>query len=194
MKYLNLSNNQVTDEGVLLLTLAKWPLLEELKTQNTKVSLDGIEMIVNQSRWHRLKHLNLSDNEISDEGVTKLVRKEWPYLEELYLRNAKITPLGIESLVNKMKLMNLKKLDISGNPILDEGLETLTFGKWPLLQHLVYYNTQVTLKGNIALLESFPWPCLQHLEHSLAESFYGSLSLKLSSPQFQCIITQNLCQ
>ena len=173
LKYFNLSNNEIYDKGLSQLVLAEWPLLEDLNLSNTKLSLKAGEKVFTQLKWLQLKHLNISNNEIFDEGLSALGVKEWPLLEELNVKNTKITQLGIEILVNKMKASHLKKLDISENSILDGGLKVLTSGNWPLFEHLVYYQTQVTLKGHISLLESFKWQNFNHLEHSLTESFYN---------------------
>lgn len=97
----------------------------------------------------------------------------WSFLEELNLKNTRITPKGVEILVNKIHLPNLKKLDISENSIFDEGLEILASGNWPLFEHLVYCKTKITQKGQVALLENSQWPNLNRLEHSLHESFYN---------------------
>jgi len=198
LKYLNVSNNEVYDEGVSLLALAEWPLLENLNLSNTKLSLKGLETIVNQSKWPQLlKHFDLSNNEIFDEGLSVLALKEWPLLEEPSLRNTKITPQGIEVLVNRMNLPNLKKLDISENAILDEGLKMLSSGKWPLFECLIYEHTQVTAEGTLGLLENFQWPNLNHLEHSLNESFFGYnealpiLSIVSMSSQLVAVLNLN---
>ena len=173
LKHLDISQNEICDEGFFALAFAEWPLLENLNLNKTNLSLQGIESIINQSKWFQLKHLNISNNEIFDEGLSSFALGSWPELEELCLKSTQITSNGIEFLVNNVKLPNLKKLDISENSIFDEGLKTLASGNWPSLQHLVYFHTKVTQQGQIFLLENSKWPDLSHLEHSLTESFYN---------------------
>ena len=170
LKYLNLSDNDLSTI-VGTISLMDCPLLEQLHLENTKLTLKRFESIVNQSKWlHHLKHLNLSNNEITDDGISLFALAEWPLLQELNLKNTKITQQGINSLVGKINLPHLRKIDISENDIFDEGLETLVLGDWPLLEHLVFSKTQVTSKGTITLLENFKWPNLHQLRQSLYES------------------------
>ena len=173
-KHLNISNNDILDEGISFLVSAEWPLLKNLNLSQTRLSIRGIEKIVSQSKWPQMiSHLNISNNEVFDEGISVLSFTEWRLLEELEIKNTKVTAQGVEILVNKAQLPNLKKLDVSENDIFDEGLKMVTEGKWPLFEHLVYFGTKVTIKGHIAFLESFKWPNFHKIEHSLNESFYN---------------------
>jgi len=173
LKSLDVSQNELFDEGLSTLALVDWPLLESLNLSQVECSPKGVEALVNQSKWSQFKHLDISNNEIFDEGVAVLTLAEWPLLEELNLKNTKITQKGLEILVHQIKLEKLKKLDISENIISDEGFKILASGEWSLFQHLVCYDTQVTRKGQISFLENMKWPNLTHLEHSLNESFYN---------------------
>ena len=174
LKYLNISYNNISfeEEEALVLAFGECSLLEELHIENIKFTAKGVETLVNQSKWQQLKHLNMSNNEVLDEGISAFTSAEWPLLEELNVKNTKITQKGLEVLVNQMKLVKLKKLDISENIIGNRGLKILASAEWLLFEHLVYYDTQVTIKGHVTLLENMKWPNLIHLEHSLSESFY----------------------
>jgi len=173
LKHLNISNSDISFEEFSGLTLAEVPFLEELHLEDTKIPLKGIEKIASQSKWPQLKHLNISNNKIFDKGILALSLAKWQLLEDLNLKNTRITAEGIKIIVSKMNLPHLKKLNVSENSILDEGLETISSGDWPSFEHLVFSNTKVTLKGNITLLEKFKWPNLHKLENSLSESFYN---------------------
>ena len=223
LRHLDLSDNEINDKVLQILTQGNWPFLEALNLNNTKttkkrlfhfhlkanllnlkeincnrnekafaegflpknqpflerldlsscqITQKEIKIILEKFKWPQLRHLDLSDNDIFDQGLA-LIIGQWKLLEEFHLKNTKITRQGIEIIVNEMYLPNLQKLDISENAIFDERLKLITSGNWPLFQHLVYRDIKITTKGNIALLRNLQWPNLDHLEHSLSESFYN---------------------
>jgi len=172
LKSLNLSDNNIGDQGLAMLSTKDWPLLENLNLSNTKLTLKGIKVMTHESKWSHLRCLNLSYNEINDEGLEILSHKDWSLLEKLNLSNSKITSKGVDVLVNKMNLANLKRLDISYNKIFDEGLEILASGKWPLLEDMIFYNTKITLEGLKMILKKSEWPNLKQLGDTFFESIF----------------------
>jgi len=166
LKSLDVSRNKIQDEGIAILASGKWPYLEDLDLASTDITAKGIECIINKANWINLKSLDVSWNQIKDEGIEKLASGKWPRLEDLSLLLAGITAKGIELIAKKANWINLKKLGISWNQIQDEGIEILVSGKWPLLQDLDLRDIKITSKGLECLISKSNWPKLKSLNVS----------------------------
>jgi len=148
--------------------------LKNLDLSNARLTSQGLEKIINISKFPQLKDLNLSDNQsLSDEGLLALARGDWPFLEELNLKNTQISSRGIQVFIKKSNLPNLKRLDISNNSISDQALNVLASASWPQLNHLILYDTEITLNGVFTFLAAslINRPDLQHLEFSFCKLF-----------------------
>ncbi len=62
---------------------ANWHLLTELDLNSSQITENEIEAIVSKSEWPNLKILDLSFNEITDEGFVVLSQGNWPQLAML---------------------------------------------------------------------------------------------------------------
>jgi len=55
LKRLNVSYNEIGDEELEILASGKWPLLEDLNLDSTKVTAKGIKLMIHKSNWPNLK-------------------------------------------------------------------------------------------------------------------------------------------
>jgi uncharacterized protein (TIGR02996 family) len=120
------------------------PDLERLKLLRmaTQVDPNRIGMLANCPRLSRLTDLDLSLNNLGDEGVQVLI--ESPYLTrltDLDLSSNNITETGIRSLSVWPVHEQLRYLYLAGNRIGDEGARGLL--SWPSLTGLVLNGNEI---------------------------------------------------
>ncbi|XP_066537041.1 NACHT, LRR and PYD domains-containing protein 12-like isoform X2 [Hoplias malabaricus] len=134
LKELDLSNNDLQDSGVELLSAAlKSPLckLETLRLALCKLGDTSCEYLssVLQSE-NSLKELDLSKNKLQDSGVELLsaaLNSPLCKLETLRLALCKLGARACEALGSVLQSMNsLKELDLSNNDLQDSGVELLS--------------------------------------------------------------------
>nr|XP_061796626.1 NACHT, LRR and PYD domains-containing protein 3-like [Nerophis lumbriciformis] len=136
MKHLDLSQNDLSDEGVEILS-------KELASPNCKLeSLDLWNCKLGKGSCHplasvlsspsNLKSLSLSLNNLSDEGVeilSKGLASPHCTLESLRLWNCNLDKGSCDLLASVLSSpSNLKRLDLRGNNLSDEGVEILSKG------------------------------------------------------------------
>jgi len=177
LKKLDVSSNTIQEQGIETIVSAKWPLLEDLNLFATatpfqvfledRLKQEGIQLFFNKSHWPNLKTLDISQNAISATGLEVLASAEWPLLENLCLATTTVTTERLKFIVDKSNWPNLKTLDISANPIGDEGAEILTSAKWPLLEELNLWKTRVADKGIESMVVKSNWPNLSKLHLSV---------------------------
>ncbi|XP_057699962.1 uncharacterized protein LOC130920622 isoform X2 [Corythoichthys intestinalis] len=161
-----------------------------------------------------LRHLDLSSNHLSDEGVEILSKglvSPHCNLEVLKLKNCKITSKGCVSLAEALKVTpsHLLELDLRWNNLSDEGVEILSKGLASpncILKVLNLYKCGITSEGCVSLAEALKvTPShLQELDLSynvLWNEGVEMLSKGLASPHcilkvlklVDCNITQQGC-
>ncbi|XP_060885105.1 NACHT, LRR and PYD domains-containing protein 3-like isoform X2 [Labrus mixtus] len=132
LRELDLSNNKLTDRGIVLLSVGlKDSKLETLRLRScnlTDVSSDHLASVIS-SAFCQLKELDLSDNDFLDKGVQKLSGGlESPHckLEILSLSLCRVTEEGCTFLVSALNSSRLRELDLSYNHPGNSGLELLS--------------------------------------------------------------------
>jgi len=146
LRILNLSKNQLSDEIIKTIFSKKCPQLEDLSLHDTKMTAQGVDILIKISEWPNLKKLDISENQIGHEGLQILASGNWPLLENLNLRNTMITHNGVQSMISTCKWSKLQTLDISRNEISDRRIGALVLEKWPSLQYIFVDYTEVSSK------------------------------------------------
>ena len=115
LKYLSLSYNQkINDEAMEILVQGDWLFLEILDLNETKVTAIGVEEIATRSKWPRLKHLFLHQNELNGKWLETLSRGNWPLLETIDVINTQETKEGFLYFILNGNHSNLKEIKFEG--------------------------------------------------------------------------------
>uniref|UniRef100_UPI00358F8AEF NACHT, LRR and PYD domains-containing protein 3-like isoform X2 n=1 Tax=Myxine glutinosa TaxID=7769 RepID=UPI00358F8AEF len=157
LEVLNLSRNPIGDEGLegLMEGLKSktklrilWLMVCSLSTKSGSI-LRELNNIIN------LEELHLSSNPIGDEGLEVLmgVLKSQPKLQILWLRGCNLSTKSGPILRELKNINNLEFLDLSSNPIGDEGLDGLMEGlkSQTKLQTLALYGCNLSTKSGPVL-------------------------------------------
>jgi hypothetical protein len=125
VKALAVSDVNATGAGVAL--LAKGPLaqnVETLELAGNDIRAEGVKLILG-GQFPRLRHLDLSEAMLGDEGVNAIVSAPGAAkLESLFIRKNQLSAAGAKAL-SRARLPALTELRVSGNPLGEGGLEAL---------------------------------------------------------------------
>ncbi|XP_024913837.1 NLR family CARD domain-containing protein 3-like isoform X3 [Cynoglossus semilaevis] len=131
IRELNLGNNNLTDLGMSLLSAGlKNSKLETLRMRScsmTKLSSDALAEMISSASC-QLKVLDLSDNDLEDEGVTVFstgLGNSCCKLETLSLSLCRVTETGCTFLASALTSSSLRELDLSYNHPGTLGLQLL---------------------------------------------------------------------
>ena len=157
---LNLDGNLLKDSDVEILAQGDFQV-EKLSLKANRIHSTGTEIVAKRWLTH-LKTLNLSENFITEEGISALARNMNPELLELSL--ASIIALDVQALAQSLP-HHLQKLDLSGNQISNREMEILAPHFPASLLDLFLSNSAFTSEGAWHLARFLP----QHLTRLLLD-------------------------
>ncbi|XP_052356540.1 NACHT, LRR and PYD domains-containing protein 12-like isoform X2 [Oncorhynchus keta] len=138
LRELDLSNNELKDSGVELLSAGLGNphcKLETLRLSGCLVTEEGCASLVSalMSNPSHLRELDLSNNDLKDSGVDMLsagLGNPHCKLETLKLSGCLVTEEGCASLVSALESnpSHLRELDLSNNDLKDSGVKLLSAG------------------------------------------------------------------
>ncbi|XP_076145875.1 NACHT, LRR and PYD domains-containing protein 3-like [Alosa pseudoharengus] len=138
LRELDMSDNDLQDEGVELLCLGLSDpqcKLETLRLNRCKLSKTSCKVMASvlQRTPSHLRELDMSDNDLQDEGVELLcvgLREPQCKLETLRLNQCHLSKASCEMMASVLQRTpsHLRELDMSDNDLQDEGVELLCVG------------------------------------------------------------------
>ncbi|XP_049324341.1 NACHT, LRR and PYD domains-containing protein 12 isoform X4 [Astyanax mexicanus] len=219
LKELNLSNNDLQDSGVELLSAGlrsshcKLEILRLVSCNLGQKTCANLESVLNLES-SCLKNLDLSYNDLQHSGVDLLcagLQSSRCHLETLRLAGCDLTMKQCETICCTMKSesFTLKELDLSNNDLQDSGVELLFDGlqssHWILgTLRLAMCNLGVKACENLASVVSLESSCLKELDLSnndLQDSGVELLSAGLKSSHCElqilrlsgCMVSEKGC-
>ncbi len=127
LKYLQLSNNNITDD--VLLTMARSQHMSNLEDVNFRFShltSRSVVELAQSPHITQLKRLILSENPIGDDGPVAIVSSEhMQHLDFLEIFKIGMSVDGLERFLNAFKLKSLKFLSLAGNKLGSDGARLL---------------------------------------------------------------------
>ena len=135
-----------------------------------------------------LKSLYLRANDMETEGCMSVIQAVAPFIRTLDLRGNDITPEGCELLARDAlpKCQVLEELNLSYNPICDQGTQALTttLCQLPLLRQLHFTKCGLTEAGSRHLIASLsPYMALNIGEDHLPKPCYSTFVQALNKSQ-----------
>jgi len=143
IKLLRLTSTSMTGSDILelMLGLTDDCLLEELDIASNRIGVDGISLFLDFLEGKnslkkmkkksivmpKLNRINLSDNDLGNDGIAKLTRaisrRKQQMLVDLHLSFNNVKPLGTGTIMNKLLQHNLVSLSLDNNLIGDSGCQ-----------------------------------------------------------------------
>ncbi|XP_072535311.1 NACHT, LRR and PYD domains-containing protein 3-like [Salminus brasiliensis] len=196
LKELDLSNNDLQDSGVELLSAglkSSHCKLETLRLTGGKLTISSCEKLASVLQSvNSLKDLDLSNNDLQDSGVELLsagLKSPHCKLETLRLALCSLGGETCETLSSVLQSVNsLKDLDLSNNDLQDSGVELLSAGlKSPhcKLETLRLSGCMVTDKGCSSLASALKSDLSYVKELDLTYNHPGESGMKLLSDLLQ---------
>ena len=126
----SIANNRIGDDGIQLFSLLNLRNLIEVDISNTAVTEEGTCALGDYFKFDKsLQSLNISYNEIKDNGLTKILCSFSITLVRLIVTKCCLTCTGAVSISKVLRVNEtLKYLDISCNPVGDDGISTISDG------------------------------------------------------------------
>ncbi len=157
---LDLSNNQLADDDMSVIPFNEQFLskLTVLDLHNNCMENDDVKVIVKSNLVQQLTNLDLSGNEIKDEGAEYIAEADFENLTKLNLASNSIGDKGSTAILTYGDLLNLEALDLSFNAITDQAMEDIKeyyntrYGLLDRLQELYLGANSITAEGVINLV------------------------------------------
>ncbi|KAI4882858.1 hypothetical protein NFI96_033136 [Prochilodus magdalenae] len=192
LKELDLSNNQLHDSGVKLLSAglkSSHCKLEILRLVGCDLTKDSCETLCSalQSETLPLKELDLSNNDLQNSGVELLsvgLKDSHCKLKILRLAMCNLGEKSCEKLGTLLCSENLKEVDLNNNDLLDSGIALLSAGLKSLhckLEMLRLSGCMVTDKGCSSLASALKANPSHLRELDLSYNHPGESGVKLLS-------------
>jgi len=170
LSYLDLSDNNLAESGVLELTNLP-STLTTLKLNNNLLGIWGTKALSKLLvKLPKLKTLSIKDNSLGLEGVERLVTtfEHFESLEVLELRGNKLGDKGVKALAEHFReLKALRKLDLSLNDLSQVSVSILS-------EHL----KELTSLEELVMTENLLSPKDEHILHTTFKGLF-SLTIKL---------------
>lgn len=155
LQTLEISHNRRTLNRAML-NIAYLTNLTRLFLQGMCLKDKGLGLLARS--LSNLNVLNISKNDISDEGIAHL--KHLKNLIKLFIIKIKITDKGLNILAQSCS--KLQVLDLSNNQVTDEGMPYVA--RLLNLKKVIIKQTQVTEDGSDLLQEALPDLCIEESE------------------------------
>lgn len=161
---LNISNNNISDSGLELLSKCYFKKLKELDLYNNNISDNGMKHL-EKMKLNELTYINLSGNLITDNGVRYLSKNtQILKLEILSIFNNSLESNFVDELKKCIFINSLKTIDVADNALgykalvnLFEfpfkSLENLNLSSTSLDERTMVYLTQCTYLSNLQSLD-----------------------------------------
>ena len=160
LQELDLSNNEIGNDGVAKLSKNSWNQLHTLNLARVSIGEKGAIDLGKNMTWTQLRVLNLYGNAIGVQGTAELRKNTtWTNLQELNLSNNSLRNKGAAELSQNTSWTNLQTLQLAGNSIEDEGAVMLIQNKtWRNLQILDLKSNSISAETFQRLKQSPNWP------------------------------------
>jgi hypothetical protein len=152
---LHLNQTGLLDIGLTVLASSPHSLkFNEFGLSNDGITHAGLRSLVRRAGWAGPVKLNLTNNNLGDDGVSELHGSSWDRLTHLDLIGNGISPVGVRSLVSWRGIRRLRYLGLGGNPLGPEGVRTLaSTSDLPALRDLDLTNVHAGDAGAVTLAE-----------------------------------------
>ena len=211
LEVLDVSNNDLGDEGVLEFLSHLSKKVHYLNLRGTKVGNKSLHFLAKPAQFKQITELNLDNNLLKDSDVEILAQGSFE-VEKLSLKTNRIHNAGTEIIARRW-LPHLKTLDLSQNLITEEGIAALARNMNPellelslgsiialdaqaLAKSLPKHLQKLDLNGNQIsnremeiLAPYFPASLLELLLHNSAFTSEGSWHLAHFLPQHLTSLT-----
>ena len=134
LEVLDVSNNDLGDEGVLEFLSHLSKKVQYLNLSGTKVGNKSLHFLAKPGQFKQITELNLDNNLLKDSDIEILAQGSFE-VEKLSLKTNRIHNAGTETVAQRW-LPHLKALDLSQNLITEEGIAALARNMNPELLEL----------------------------------------------------------
>jgi len=155
---LDLSHCDLDARALAHLVARPWPALQRLVLRGSSTSpLDAhaVVTLLRSPLAESLRHLDLDHNPLGDEVATVLSSVALPELRSLHLRECRLGARGATVLAAAPSLPRLRELDLSDNPIGEEGALALATTELPRLRRLSLHDVSTGARATRALKARF---------------------------------------
>ena len=150
LEWLNIEGNKIKDKGIEHLAYGKFRNISYFKTGENQLTSKSAYDIY-KGNFQNLTNLYVENNDLLDEGVNYLMKAQFvPYLKEINLSYNQIGNQGCE-LLAKAGLTSLELLNIKMNYIDDQGVVEISKGTFPVLKFLNLEDNEIGSVGAKAL-------------------------------------------
>ena len=156
---LNLGINQLNSISIKHLSKGRLYFINRLILERNNLLSNGISYLMESKFITNLIELDISYNNIGDNGCLYLSNGSLTEIEILNLKNNQITNVGIQNLT-KTTWNSLKNLNLEDNEISNEGIRILASGFIPNLKYLKLKGNNLTeedikimKEGNLKMLD-----------------------------------------